>query len=68
MTSVEIPEGVVSIENYAFKNCIKLSSIELPASVETIGNEAFRYCEDLEVINLNEGFSDMNFRVRRLVL
>ena len=37
-----IPEGVTSIENYAFDNCVSLISISLPNSLTSIGTDAFK--------------------------
>lgn len=41
LTSVTIPEGVVSIGNYAFQYCTALTSITIPNSITKIGTSAF---------------------------
>ena len=46
LTSVVIPNTVISIENYAFDN-IGITSITIPNSVTSIGSDAFRYCSYL---------------------
>ena len=38
---LEIPEGVTTIRQYAFENCIYLTSVKLPSTVTTIGKDAF---------------------------
>ncbi|MBQ8290831.1 MAG: leucine-rich repeat domain-containing protein [Clostridia bacterium] len=55
ITNLVIPDGVTSIGNYAFNNCISLESITIPSSVTSIGVDgAFRYCYKLvEVYNLS---------------
>ena len=52
VTSYAIPEGVTSIENYAFLGCSSLTSITLPGSVKTIGEGAFEYCNSLTSIDV----------------
>jgi uncharacterized repeat protein (TIGR02543 family) len=52
--SYTIPEGVTSIESYAFRACSSLTSITIPSSVESIGNSAFYGCSSLETVNFGE--------------
>ena len=52
--STVIPQGVKSIEVWAFKNCVGLTSIEIPSSVKTLGS-SFIDCADLKTVKLNEG-------------
>lgn len=39
-----IPNGIISIGDYAFYNCVDLVSIDIPNSVTLIGNRAFENC------------------------
>lgn len=49
MTKITVPESVVSIDQFAFVGCSKLTSIVIPTSVENIGILAFWGCEKLTV-------------------
>ena len=47
INSFVIPEGVISIGEYAFGSCTKLTSVTIPESMRTIGEYAFRYSDKL---------------------
>ena len=47
LTSIEIPNSVLSIAGYAFCNCSSLTSVQIPNSVTRIDNSAFRNCLSL---------------------
>lgn len=53
ITSVTIPDGVLSIERHAFQVCKNLKNIVIPNSVKTIGIAAFQGCENLETLTLS---------------
>ena len=55
LTSVVIPNEVVTIAKYAFKNCSKLNGETLPSSLKTIGEYAFENNTSLTSINIPEG-------------
>lgn len=46
-TDVVIPEGVTSIDDWVFRDCISLTSITIPDSVVSIGNYVFWRCSNL---------------------
>lgn len=48
-----IPNGVTSISNRAFQNCLGINSIIIPNSVTSIGRDAFEYCYGLESIEFH---------------
>ena len=50
--NIKIPDGVTTIGNYAFIDCIDLTSIEIPDSVTTIGESAFSGCTNLTSIEI----------------
>lgn len=51
-TFYHIPDGVTTIEDYAFAVCTGLKTVSIPDSVISIGNGAFSCCESLESIYL----------------
>jgi len=51
-TLTSLPNSVVEISNYAFKNCSGLTSITVPNSVEVIGSNAFDGCTNLVSISI----------------
>lgn len=51
LTSIMIPDDVITIGSYAFWKCSGLLSITIPKSVTEIGDKAFLECEFLHFIN-----------------
>ena len=47
LASVDIPNSVTYIGDFAFYNCKGLTSIDIPNSVTSIGDEAFAWCTGL---------------------
>jgi len=58
LTSVELPESVTSIGDYAFQYCEKLTSVKMPG-VRTIGHWAFSNCSSLEGVDFAEGLESI---------
>ena len=56
---VEIPEGTISIEKYAFAGCDNLTSVVIPDSVTTIGNSTFSGCSNLTDITIGNGVTSI---------
>ena len=52
VTSVNIPNGVTSIGDYAFDDCVNLASITISDGVTSIGKSAFDGCTDLASITI----------------
>ena len=59
LESVALPEGVTSIEDYAFAHNDRLKEITLPQSLTSIGNDAFLWCAALESIALPDGVTSV---------
>lgn len=51
--AVDIPEGTMSIDEWAFKYCDQIESITLPRSLTSIGRAAFIYCSSLRTVQLS---------------
>lgn len=65
LTSIAIPNSVITIGNYAFYNCMRLTSITIPDSVTSIGDYAFYYCSSLTSITIpNNVTSIANYSFR----
>jgi hypothetical protein len=56
LTSVLIPNSVISIGGHAFRNCRNLTSIVIPNSVKTIGSSAFSDCRSLISVNIPKSY------------
>ena len=52
LTSITIPNSVISIGRSAFADCSNLTSIEIPNSVTTIGRSAFSDCSALTSVTV----------------
>lgn len=59
LTSIELPQGLVSIGKRAFAGCEELTSIELPQSLVSIGDSAFTGC-GFTSIEIPEGLTSMD--------
>lgn len=54
-----IPEGVTSIDSYAFTGC-DITSVVFPEGVEQIGSDAFRRCKQLKSVTLPSTLKSIN--------
>ena len=52
LSSITIPEGVVSIGKYSLSNCINLKAVSLPSTLKSIGKGAFDGSQSLTEITL----------------
>ncbi len=58
-THYTVPDGVVEIEETAFREC-ELVEITLPSSVKEIGYGAFEVSEKLETVKMSEGVEQID--------
>ncbi len=56
---IVIPDGVISICNYAFSSCTSLASITIPDSVISIGGYAFYGCTSLASITIPDSVTSI---------
>ena len=61
ITSVEIPNNITSIGDYAFRDCNGLTSIDIPNSVTEIGGFACDNCKSLTSITIPDGVKKIDF-------
>ena len=47
VTKIDIPEGVTTINQYAFVGCNKITTVTIPNTVTTIEGSPFAYCDKL---------------------
>ncbi len=59
LSSINLPEGLTTIEDEAFSECTQLTSIDLPDSLKTIGYAAFDYCTKLSSVTLPSGLKEI---------
>lgn len=59
MTSITIPNGVISIGEFAFSDCTSLTSITIPDSVTSIGDKAFADCISLKSITIPDSVTSI---------
>lgn len=63
LTSIIIPEGVVSIGDAAFEGCESLTKIVLPKGLRTIGDMAFSDCDSLTEVIIPDGVTSIGSNV-----
>ena len=59
LTSITIPDNVISIGGQAFHNCTLLTSITIPDSVTSIGGSAFENCKSLTSVTIGNGVTSI---------
>lgn len=55
-----IPNGVTSIGEYSFRECISLTTVTIPGSIASIGEYAFTNCACLNTVYYNASDLDIN--------
>lgn len=59
LTGLVLPDGLESIENYAFYQDDKIKSLALPKSLKKIGDNAFAYCSNLAQLTYGDLLEDV---------
>ena len=59
LTSVTIPNSVISIGRAAFLGCPILTSVTIPNSVTNIGDDTFRLCKSLTSMTIGTGVTSI---------
>jgi hypothetical protein len=60
ITSIDLPNSITYIGEFAFRDCRNITSITLPSSVTSIGYAAFLYCTELTSVNIPENITVIN--------
>ncbi len=55
LSSIELPDGLTSIEKSAFSDCRSLVTIGIPSTLTSIGERAFLGCSSLTDFDLDKG-------------
>ncbi len=63
LTTVILPEGLLTVGTHAFLRCKSLKQVTIPDSVTHIGNYAFSTCEALESVVLGSGITEISDRM-----
>lgn len=61
ITSIILPESLLSIERHAFEDCINLQSIVIPNQVKSISTAAFQGCKKLEHVTLSNNLHSLGW-------
>lgn len=59
ISSVTIPNSIISIGGSAFYGCIGMKSITIPNSVTSILDSAFEYCMNIESVTIGNGLTSI---------
>lgn len=51
-TNVEIPDGVIVIDDNAFRDCVKVETVTFKDTITSIGDYAFYGCTALKEVNV----------------
>lgn len=59
-SSIEVPNSVINILDYAFYYCFQLRTVKLPDSVQYLGYQCFHNCRQLHRVEFGKGLTTIN--------
>lgn len=62
VTNLVIPDGVTSINKYAFDGCTGLTTVTIPNNIISIEDYAFPNCGDLNSVIIGSGVTSIGYR------
>ena len=60
-----LPDSVVTMDRYAFDNCIKLETLRLPRKITELGESIFQYCTSLKEVVLPDSLTKIGWATFR---
>ena len=60
ITSIEVPNGFMTIGKHAFENCTSLTSVTFPTTLTTIRENAFMRCSSLNSVTLPDSLTTID--------
>ena len=60
LQSVQFPDSVTKIDQYAFQDCSNLRNVELPKNLQVLGTWAFKNCDAITAIKIPNSLQDTN--------
>lgn len=61
VTSIDIPEGVTKVDDWAFDGCSRLEYIEFPNSLVSLGKWAFYNCRSIKNLNIPRNLTEIAY-------
>ncbi|MCL2634085.1 MAG: leucine-rich repeat domain-containing protein [Oscillospiraceae bacterium] len=63
LSSIELPYGLISIDDLAFYDCTAITNLIIPNSVVDIGEHAFSGCKNLESVILSDNMTRIRMQL-----
>ncbi|MDE6473709.1 MAG: leucine-rich repeat domain-containing protein, partial [Clostridia bacterium] len=63
LTTIELPDTIINIDDYAFSGCVNLTSVNIPDNVIRLGDGAFSYCKNLTELTVPSSVKYMGLAV-----